>query len=98
MRHIGAGLAAVALVAPAAQPASRKAPARISPPKRRPRSRAVFVLKVNGELVLTNVVARDAKTGDVVQAFKHATSPSLRTASSSRFLPSTLRASTRPRR
>ena len=29
-----------------------------------------FVLKVNGELVLTNVVARDAKTGEVVRGLK----------------------------
>ncbi len=29
-----------------------------------------FVLKVNGELVLTNVVARDAKTGELVQGLK----------------------------
>lgn len=29
-----------------------------------------FVLKLNGELVLTNVVARDAKTGEVVQGLK----------------------------
>jgi VWFA-related protein len=29
-----------------------------------------FVLKMNGELVLTNVVARDAKTGEVVQGLK----------------------------
>jgi len=29
-----------------------------------------YVLKVNGELVLTNVVARDAKTGEVVRGLK----------------------------
>jgi VWFA-related protein len=29
-----------------------------------------FVLRMNGELVLTNVVARDAKTGEVVQGLK----------------------------
>jgi len=29
-----------------------------------------FILKMNGELVLTNVVARDAKTGEVVQGLK----------------------------
>ena len=29
-----------------------------------------FMLKVNGELVLTNVVARDAKTGELVQGLK----------------------------
>ena len=29
-----------------------------------------FVLKMNGELVLTNVVARDAKTGEVVEGLK----------------------------
>ena len=29
-----------------------------------------FMLKMNGELVLTNVVARDAKTGEVVQGLK----------------------------
>ena len=31
---------------------------------------AGYVLKVNGELVLTNVVARDAKTGEVVKGLK----------------------------
>ena len=29
-----------------------------------------FVLKLNGDLVLTNVVARDAKTGDIVRGLK----------------------------
>jgi VWFA-related protein len=29
-----------------------------------------FVLKMNGDLVLTNVVARDAKTGEIVQGLK----------------------------
>src|SRR5271168_5275133 len=29
-----------------------------------------FVLKMNGELVLTNVVVRDAKTGEVVKDLK----------------------------
>ena len=29
-----------------------------------------FILKMNGELVLTNVVARDAKTGELVQGLK----------------------------
>ncbi len=32
--------------------------------------KAGFVLKMNGELVLTNVVARDAKTGEIVQGLK----------------------------
>src|SRR5580658_6089768 len=31
---------------------------------------AGFTLKMNGELVLTNVVARDAKTGEVVKGLK----------------------------
>src|ERR1700723_124545 len=30
-----------------------------------------LVLKMNGELVLTNVVARDPKTGELIQGLKH---------------------------
>ena len=47
-----------------------------------------FMLKMNGELVLTNVVVRDAKTGEVVHGLKQSDFRSTRTASSSRLRPS----------
>ena len=38
--------------------------------KRRILSQGGFVMKVNAELVLTNVVVRDAKTGELVRGLK----------------------------
>ena len=78
-QKIGAGVAALALTMPGAQPgwaqsfdqgggqdSSSQAPgAKVSSTPQ-----GGFVLKMNGELVLTNVVARDAKTGEVVQGLK----------------------------
>ena len=55
----GAALAPVSANAP-----SRSACADTSTPQ------GGFVLKMNGELVLTNVVARDAKTGELVRGLK----------------------------
>jgi len=75
MQRAGAGLAVVALAMPCAQPgfAQSADPA----PSQQAQDGQVsatpqggFVLKMNGELVLTNVVARDAKTGEVVQGLK----------------------------
>ena len=70
MRKIGAGIAALALAMPGAQPAFAQSsgaapggPVSITP-------QGGFVLKANAELVLTNVVARDAKTGELVQGLK----------------------------
>ncbi len=57
-------IAALALVAPIpAQDAPRAAPDPNA-------QQSGFVLKVNAELVLTNVVARDAKTGELVHDLK----------------------------
>src|SRR5271163_955788 len=74
-QKIGAGLAALALALPGAQPAlaqssdqSRASQASTAQVSSTPQSG--FVLKMNGELVLTNVVARDAKTGEVVRGLK----------------------------
>jgi len=61
-RRIGAGLAALALIFAGARPALAQ-DSSVPPP-------SGFVLKVNGELVLTNVVARDARTGEPVRGLK----------------------------
>ena len=61
-RQIGAGLAALALALASAEPVpAQNSPQVSSTPQ------AGYVLKMNGELVLTNVVARDSKTGEVVR-------------------------------
>jgi len=60
VQQIGAACAAVALGL-----STVPAPAQVS---NTPQNG--FTLKVNGELVLTNVVARDAKTGELVQGLK----------------------------
>jgi VWFA-related protein len=60
-QEIGAGFAALALVFASAQPVV----AQISD-----QPQSGFVLKLNSELVLTNVVAHDAKTGEVVRGLK----------------------------
>ncbi len=75
MQSLGTGVAALALmmhasaaaIAQAAQPAStsQKGASQISNTPQ-----GGFVLKMNGELVLTNVVPRDAKTGEVVLGLK----------------------------
>src|SRR6266567_644423 len=56
-------ITAVALAAPAAQLRAQDAP---KPSSDQNSQQSGFVLKVNAELVLTNVVARDAKTGELV--------------------------------
>jgi VWFA-related protein len=58
-QRIGAGLAALALIFAGARLALAQ-DSSVPPP-------SGFVLKVNGELVLTNVVARDARTGELVR-------------------------------
>jgi VWFA-related protein len=75
LRRIGAGIAALALVLPGVQPQFAQDSAQDS--SGQPSSAKVsttpqggFVLKMNGELVLTNVVARDAKTGELIQGLK----------------------------
>ena len=64
-----AALAALALAAPGAQPVfAQDATQASTQVSSTPQSG--FVLKTNAELVLTNVVARDAKTGEVVRGLK----------------------------
>jgi VWFA-related protein len=61
-RKIHAGIAAIVFAIPLAF-AQNPAPVSSTP-------QGGFTLKMNGELVLTNVVARDAKTGEVVRGLK----------------------------
>jgi VWFA-related protein len=70
LRKIGAGLAALAMGLPGAQPSIAQNTNDASSAKVSNTPQAGFVLKINGELVLTNVVARDAKTGEVVQGLQ----------------------------
>ncbi|MGA2084440.1 MAG: VWA domain-containing protein [Terracidiphilus sp.] len=75
MRKIGAVVAALALVAPGAQPAfaqssGQASGAQTSGAQVTATPQGGFVLKVNAELVLTNVVARDAKTGELVRGLR----------------------------
>jgi VWFA-related protein len=72
---MGTALAAIALVVSSAQPdfaqSSSHAPsASESSSQPSQDQQPGLVLKMNGELVLTNVVARDPKTGEVIQGLK----------------------------
>ena len=60
LRTIGTGVIALGLVLPRAQPA-----AFAQEPQQ-----GGYVIKMNGELVLTNVVARDARTGEIMHGLK----------------------------
>ncbi|MGD0547053.1 MAG: VWA domain-containing protein [Terracidiphilus sp.] len=62
-QKIEAGIAALALVLSGARTLAQSSPAAQS-------QQSGFVLKMNSELVLTNVVARDAKTGELVRGLK----------------------------
>ncbi len=64
-RQAGAGLAALALALAGAPPAPAQNAARVSSTPQ-----GGFVFKQNAELVLTDVVARDAKTGELVRGLK----------------------------
>ena len=75
MRRFGAGCAALALALPCAQPAlaqnsGQSSSGQASSAQVSNTPQGGFVLKMNGELVLTNVVARDAKTGELVQGLQ----------------------------
>jgi VWFA-related protein len=68
-RKIGAAWALLALVAPGAPPiAAQNAPPQAGQISNTPQGG--FVLKANADLVLTNVVARDAKTGELIKGLK----------------------------
>jgi VWFA-related protein len=62
---MGAGLAALALGLASAEPELAQVSGQVSSTPQ-----AGYVLKMNGELVLTNVVARDSKTGEIVRGLK----------------------------
>ena len=64
------GIAALALVMPGAQPTFAQNSGRHIEFARLGIPQGGYVLKVNRELVLTNVVARDAKTGEIVHGLK----------------------------
>ena len=68
VQRIGAIMAALALTLPIAAKAQN--PGDASSAKTATQPQGGFVLKMNGELVLTNVVARDAKTGELVRGLK----------------------------
>jgi VWFA-related protein len=75
MQRMGTGIATLALALPGAQPAlaqssGQGSSGQASSGQVSATPQGGFVLKVNGELVLTNVVARDAKTGELVQGLK----------------------------
>jgi VWFA-related protein len=70
MQRFGAGIAALALVAPGPRPVLAQSSGDASGAQVSTTPQGGFVLKVIGELVLTNVVARDAKTGELVQGLK----------------------------
>ena len=75
VQRIGAGVAVLALGLPGAQPAlaqnsGQDSSGKASSAQVSATPQGGFVLKMTGELVLTNVVARDAKTGELVQGLK----------------------------
>jgi len=63
-------VAMLALMLPSAQPALAQNPDQSPASQVSNTPQAGFVLKMNGELVLTNVVVRDAKTGELVAGLK----------------------------
>src|ERR1035437_4714333 len=72
-QNVGAGIVALALVLAGArsEPGFAQAPAQDSPPAQGSNApQGGFVLKMNAELVLTNVVARDTKTGELMRGLK----------------------------
>src|ERR1035438_9604479 len=75
IQRTGAGFAMLALALPAVQPALAQSPgpdssAQASSAQVSSTPQGGFVLKMNGELVLTNVVARDSRTGELVQGLR----------------------------
>jgi VWFA-related protein len=69
-QRIGAGIATLALAMPGGQPALAQSSGGASSAQAPDATPGGFVLKMNADLVLTNVVARDANTGELVQGLK----------------------------
>jgi VWFA-related protein len=69
IQKLGAALMAIALLEPCALPVFAQSPGQQPIQPDQPQQNG-FVLKVNGELVLTNVVVRDSKTGELVKDLK----------------------------
>jgi VWFA-related protein len=69
-QQIGAVIAALVLMGPVSRPGFTQSPGSGSGGQVQSTSQGGYVLRMNGELVLTNVVARDAKTGELVQGLK----------------------------
>src|ERR1022692_2028083 len=69
-QKIEATLTALVLAITCAQFAASQNAAQPSSAQASTPSQSGFVLKMNGELVLTNVVVRDTKTGELVQGLK----------------------------
>ncbi len=69
LRRISAFLMALVLTLPATNPLHAQNPAPAQPAAQN-QQQGGFVMKVNAELVLTNVVARDTKTGELVRGLK----------------------------
>jgi VWFA-related protein len=65
LQKFGAGMVAIALAVPGAGPALAQNAAQVSNTPQ-----GGFTMKVNSDLVLTNVVVRDAKTGELVRGLK----------------------------
>jgi VWFA-related protein len=70
MRRLGAVVGLLALLSPGAQPISAQNPGAQDSAQVSDTPQGGFMLKTNAELVLTNVVARDAKTGELVTGLK----------------------------
>ena len=74
-RQIGAGMAALVLIVPVTQPgltqsSGQASDAPVSSAQISNTPQGGLVLKMSGDLVLTNVVARDRKTGEFVRGLK----------------------------
>src|SRR5258708_33718802 len=65
LQRIGAGMAAMALAVPGAGPALAQGAQQVSNTPQ-----GGYTLKLNSDLVLTNVVVRDSKTGELVRGLK----------------------------
>jgi VWFA-related protein len=69
-KKIGAGFAAMALAIAGAQPSLAQSSGQADQAQVSSTPQGGFVLKMTGELVLTNVIARDSRTGELVRSLK----------------------------